>query len=410
MSGKGWTLAVIAFVTFSAMFTISVVGPLLGVLADVDRVPLGGNPNTSIGVIFALGGLSLAAFQIPFASLSDRFGRKKFIVAGSIAVGFFVLMLGYSKRISEFLGLEVGGVGGWGGSTYLMAGFRFLQGAAAAATWPILMALISSEFPAESMGTAMGVFGASFGLGMALGPVLGPTVASVSSVHTPFVVAFALSFAAGVLALILRERGGVKSSRAFSIPRDLRLYVLSLVVFAMMFGMGEVVVIYPRYFTGVLGYGLGELAAAMAAASLSFAFLQPLMGRLADKYDKVKLTILGLILFTAATTLLILSRSSFEVYGAMLLFGVAGSLTFPAASSILALISPRGREGAYSGFYNMVLSLGVTISPIVVGALADVGGYVAGFTSTPVLTIIAVSAFLTAFRRSGVAEPSSQPQ
>ena len=198
------TLSVIAFITFSIMFAISVVGPLLHVLAEEDEIPLGANPNTSIGVIFAVGGLSLAAFQVPFASLSDRFGRRKFIVAGSLAVALSILMLGYSKSLADLLGLSFAAPGGWGGSTYLLAGFRFLQGAAAAATWPVLMALISSEFPAESMGAAMGAFGASFGLGMALGPVLGPALASTLDVHAPFVAASLLSLAAGFSGLVLK--------------------------------------------------------------------------------------------------------------------------------------------------------------------------------------------------------------
>ena len=166
-----------------------------------------------------------------------------------------------------------------------------------------------------------------------------------------------------------------------------------------MFGMGEVVVIYPRYFTGVLGYGMGDLAIALAAASLSYAFLQPLTGKLADRYNKRMLIATGFVAFIAATALISLLREKTAIYGAMLLFGVGGAVAFPASSSLLALISPKDRKGAYSGFYNMVLSLGVTISPVVIGAIVDAVGYPAGFTTTPFLAIATLTVFLIIFRK-----------
>ena len=397
-------LASTGVVAFSVMFSISVVGPLLSSLAEAEGIPLGSKPNTSIGVIFSLGGLTLALAQVPLARLADRLGRRGFVLWGSVGVGLAVLLIGYSREVAYALHPAPAYYPmGWDQSTLLLAVARAVQGLAAAATWPVLVSIIASEAPAEAMGTAMGVFGASFGLGMALGPVVGPATAASLGIHAPFLLSAGLAFAAAASSLMLRpgsSKGSPRATGGGGVSWDPRLASLSLVAFTLLYSMGSIVVIYPRYLTDYLGLSLGELATAMALASLSYALLQPATGRLADVVDKRVLVAVGHPLAGAAVALAGLATRPGMVYASMLLFGVSGAVVFPAATALLGIIAPRGREGAYTGVYNAMLSMGVTVSPIVVGLLADELGYRNSFTLVLPVVLAATAYFIAVFART----------
>jgi MFS family permease len=82
----------------------------------------------------------------------------------------------------------------------------------------------------------------------------------------------------------------------------------------------------------------------------------------------------------------------------MTLFGVLGGFIFPASNSLIGVIAPEGMENIYSGFYNMMLSLGVTVSPIVLGILSDTLGYGYAYISNGVLMSIVLILFLALWR------------
>ena len=392
-------LIIISIVSFSIMFAISVVGPLLNELAIEEGIPLGSNPNTTIGIIFALGGFTLALFQVPFAALSDRYGKRIFIVSGSILVGVIIILIGYTRYVARVIGLLGYSINGIDGSTILLALLRALQGIAAAATWPILMALISATFPEDRMGVAMGVFGASFGFGMSLGPVVGPALVASLNIYAPFILAGVLSFIAGMVSFILPESKGVKSERRFKFILDHRLISLSIIAFTLLYAMGSIVVIYPRYMRTILGLSVSSVAITMAAAALTYTFLQPLTGKLADILDKRLMIIIGLPIFTAAVAYLGYVRNAVSIYILAGIFGISAAFVFPASNALLGIISPEGMEGLYSGFYNMMLSLGVTISPIIVGVLADLTNYGIAYLSIIIPSLIALIYFLTQYSK-----------
>ncbi len=97
-------LIIIALVSFSVMFSISVVGPLLNEIAIVENIPLGSNPNTVLGVIFSSGTLALALFQVPFAVIADKIGRRKTIFIGIFLLTIVVFLIGYVGELAFYLG------------------------------------------------------------------------------------------------------------------------------------------------------------------------------------------------------------------------------------------------------------------------------------------------------------------
>ncbi len=387
-------LLTIGILTFSVMLSISIVGPLLSLLVSEESIYLGVNPNFSIGLIFALGGLSLSIFQIPFSNLSYRYGNRKLIIIGDIFVAVSVLLIGYSGYLSRTL------VGdpiliGWSLSAWLLALLRILQGVGGAATWPILMATIPSVINEEEIGLAMGIFGASFGLGMALGPVLGPTIAALTNIYAPFIIAASIAFISIFLAIKIPNNKVRNIERnIFEIPNRIDIILLSIAGFTLMYSMGTLVVIYPRYLLNILGFNVKELALLMALASLSFAFLQPIFGKISIRIGFKRQVIIGLLITMFSVTIISVTKDLLSISLAMFLFGFSGAIMFPAASSLLTKLSDASELNKNTGFFNMMISLGVTLSPILVGLISDIFSYKIAFITLPIVVLIGLISIL----------------
>lgn len=387
-------LLTIGILTFSVMLSISIVGPLLSLLVSEESIYLGVNPNFSIGLIFALGGLSLSIFQIPFSNLSYRYGNRKLIIIGDIFVAVSVLLIGYSGYLSRTL------VGdpiliGWSLSAWLLALLRILQGVGGAATWPILMATIPSVINEEEIGLAMGIFGASFGLGMALGPVLGPTIAALTNIYAPFIIAASIAFISIFLAIKIPNNKVRNIERnIFEIPNRIDIILLSIAGFTLMYSMGTLVVIYPRYLLNILGFNVKELALLMALASLSFAFLQPIFGKISIRIGFKRQVIIGLLITMFSVTIISVTKDLLSISLAMFLFGFSGAIMFPAASSLLTKLSDASELNKNTGFFNMMISLGVTLSPILVGLISDTFSYKIAFITLPIVVLIGLISIL----------------
>lgn len=389
---KKESLVLIALITFSVMFSISIVGPLIGILTTEEEIYLGDNPNFSIGLIFAFGGLSLSLFQVPFSNLSDKYGKKRLVINGCLIVALSIFLIGYSGDFANIL-LNDPVISGWSLAAWLLTLFRILQGIGGASTWPILMSMIPLTYTDDKLGTAMGVFGASFGLGMALGPVIGPALTALFDIHTPFIFASVLAILAAISAVKLptyQTSNQNTEKHVLTIPANKKIIYLSITGFSLMFCMGTIVVIYPNYIINILGLSVKNLAILLALASLTFALLQPLIGKISVKVGVERLLLIGLLSALISTIGLIIYTNFIYMMLFMFLFGLSGAMIFPTASTLVGKISRPNCVTTNTGFFNMMISLGVTVSPIIVGLTADIFGYIIAFLLSPIVLLIGI--------------------
>ncbi|NOT85850.1 MAG: MFS transporter [Methylococcaceae bacterium] len=148
--------------------------PVLALFAE----KLEGSTPFLIGLSVSIYGLSQALLQIPFGLWSDRFGRKKVIVAG--------LLLFIAGSIVAALSTTIYGV---------LAG-RALQGSGAIAA--AVMALAADLTQEVHRTKAMATIGASIGIAFGVAVTLGPIIANWIGVQGIFWVTAALA----VLAII----------------------------------------------------------------------------------------------------------------------------------------------------------------------------------------------------------------
>ncbi|KPH21141.1 MFS transporter [Rhodococcus sp. ADH] len=101
--------------------------------------------------------------------------------------------------------------------------------------------------------------------------------------------------------------------------------------------------------------------------------LKPVFGTLADKIGAKPVLIGGLIGFAAASVLFVLVADTNWLWLARLGQGAAASAFSPAASSLVARLTPKERRGSAFGTYGFYKSLGYTLGPLLGGAVMWVG-------------------------------------
>ncbi|MFD7732130.1 MFS transporter [Kitasatospora phosalacinea] len=185
----------------------------------------------------------LAGLLVSMGALSDRLGRKRVLLAGSVAFGAASLLAAYAPSP------------GW----LVLA--RALLGVAGATIMPSTLSLIRTLFPdPKERATAIGVWGA----GAAAGAALGPLVGGVLLEHFWWGSVFLLNLPVMVLLLVF----GAWLLPESRDPRPGRWDVLSVLlsmagVIGVVYGVKEFAVHGPERWTTPLVFALGAAALAV---------------------------------------------------------------------------------------------------------------------------------------------------
>ncbi len=166
MMKKVLPLSSILFLRFLGLFLVL---PVLSVYA----LDLEGATPFLVGVVVGGYALTQAVFQVPFGTMSDKFGRKPTILIGLLL--FFVgsLISAYSTDI------------------YMLMFGRFLQGAGAIGS--VIPAMIADVVEEEVRGKAMAMMGGFIAISFAVSMTLGPVLASSFGIDTIFLITAGLA-------------------------------------------------------------------------------------------------------------------------------------------------------------------------------------------------------------------------
>jgi EmrB/QacA subfamily drug resistance transporter len=136
--------------------------------------------------------LAFATFMLPAATLGDRIGRRRVMLAGIVV--FTLASIG--SALSDSSG------------TLIAA--RAVQGLGAAAVMPLSLTLLAANVPDRLRPAAIGIWGGVSGLGVALGPVIGGAVVEGVSWEAIFWLNVPVAVLAVplILAAVSESRGG----------------------------------------------------------------------------------------------------------------------------------------------------------------------------------------------------------
>jgi EmrB/QacA subfamily drug resistance transporter len=150
-SNKGAVLVTLCFAVFVVNVSTTIVNIALPTLVE----ELGATTRDLLWVVDAFN-LAFAALVLAGGSLSDRFGRKPFLVLGLVVF-----------LIASF-------AGAWSRSPEVLIAWRAVAGVAAAVVYPVTLSILTNVFTERSERVkAISMWGAATGMSVAVGPIAG---------------------------------------------------------------------------------------------------------------------------------------------------------------------------------------------------------------------------------------------
>ena len=353
-------LFLVCVVIFVDSLGYGVVVPVMPVYArDLGIGELG------LGMLFASYALGNIVAALPFGLISDRFGRRPFLVFGMLAMAGAFVLYAYSTTYS---------------SLFLS---RFLDGVTAAANWSVGLAIIADIYPVGERGRGMGTVMAVMGAGSIAGPALGGILNDWIGYKAPFLMVAMICVAGGIFALFSRElkdlRRGRTEAEFARMARTVFAYPGMLLVFVVVMmgtvSLGLLEPLFPIFLQDNLGLGSTGIGLLFALTVLAYSLASPYTGKLSDRMGKKGIMAAGLLATAVIGPLLVFSH---HLALTALLFALCGISIACLETPTLPFIADRigaGEEGEVYGtafgIFNMAWAIGYLLGPAAGGFLAS---------------------------------------
>lgn len=359
MAYRSRALLVVALTIFVDAFIFGIIVPVLPIYSEGL-----GFSSFQLGVLFSVYSVALLLLSIPIGIISDRYGKKRVMVAGMSGLAITTICFAFSTTFITLLTT------------------RLLQGVAAAVTWVVGPALVADMYPPRERGGKMGLAMAGNNFGFLVGPAVGGFLYDWGGYRAPFFTAAVIVVLVLVaIVLIIKEPARGDLPEKTNLPMLLRnqtLLVSGGVILVASIGFGFIDPLLPGYLHGKFAATpliIGIMFGAISATSI---IAQPLFGALSDKLGRVPIIISGMLLTAGVLPLLTFAPT---IKTTMLVMGgigiTFGLMTAPSAPLLADAVSEQKGPTSYGaafGLYNTAFSLGYIIGPLAGGAFVDVLG------------------------------------
>lgn len=362
--------------TFSVITAICAV-PFLMVLGNSMLIPVLPKMKSVMGLSQFCCGLVITAFSIPaglafiiVGPLSDRFGRKTIIAPSLVLYGVGGLLAGISALIFK-------------NPYYPILVSRFIQGAAAAGTYPIAMALIGDLYQGEERSKVLGLAEASNGLGKVVSPILGSAAALISW-YFPFFVYGVLAVPTAIAIWLLISDPGKTSkdttiSKYFKEVKDILVqkgkeliivFLSGAIILFLLFGLlfyysDTLEAVYK-----IVGFKKGFV---LAVPVLVMSITNFITGRqVKEKLKLMKtLTWVGLTVSGLGLLSMGLIKANWYLFLAVSIVGLGNGLALPAINYLVTSSTTDRKRGIITSVYGSVRFFGVALGPPLFGLGLD---------------------------------------
>ncbi|MFH2124465.1 MAG: MFS transporter [Pseudomonadota bacterium] len=351
-------LIILLLSVFIALLGIGIIVPVMPVFAT----SLGAGGMT-LGIIVAAFSLTRGFCQPVVGNLSDRWGRKRFLISGLFVYGLVGLMIPEATSL---------------GSLILI---RALHGVGSAMIVPVAMAYVADLTPVGQEGSYMGMLNIAIFAGIGSGPLIGGFCTDRWGMASAFYVMASLSFMAMMLIILqmpAAQSVSLKTGRDVGIITSLRTMLASnrtagilLTRMATMIVMVPTMALLPLLMHQWFRATGMQIGMVIAARTLVNAVLQHPFGRLADRVNKIKLLRIGCLVISAVMCCIPLAGNFWILLGLFVILGSGEAIIWP---TLGALATEEGRhygQGAMMGVFNLAMSSGVFIGAIGAGFTSD---------------------------------------
>jgi len=380
-----------------AMLGIGIISPILPLYVETFSAS-----GLAIGIIMGAFSLSRGLLGPFVGRLSDRIGRKRFLLAG---LGIFALVsLCYSLA----------------GNVWQLILVRIIQGAASVMVTPIAQGYVGDITPVGKEGRMMNLFYSSMFIGVGLGPLLGGVLTDIWSYHAAFAgmgILSALSLLLVAMTLpvdhVQVKRTQAKRQRSIIPLRQIAKHdaVKAILTYVATRGFWRqgFNTFYPLFAVSMLGWSASQVGYIMSAYFIAGGLFQIPFGFLADRWPRYPQIILGSF---AAPLLLLLIPFVRSFTGVMAVVFSIGMLSAFSRASILAIRTELGRShgmATLAGLHGSAFASGQMIGPVVCGAVVDSLGLSAVFPFGSLIGVLGSVGVILWLKRAAKVEPTLAP-
>jgi predicted MFS family arabinose efflux permease len=320
--------------------------------------PLGAD---SVGVGLSIGAFSVTALLLrPLTGqLSDRFGRRPMMLAGSAMLTAALLLHVVAVNLPIFIAA------------------RLLMGVAEAFVFVAAFAAAADLAPDGRRGEALSYFSLTLYLGIGIGPPIGETILGGWGFNAVWVTAAGIAVLSGLLAL------GVPDTRATAggEPEPMRLLhprglLPGLVLLAGGWGMAGYFAFVSLY---ALHLGLEGAAPYLSVYAAVVIGLRVLGAKLPDRIGARRLSSLAMLVGAVGLLLIGLWPEPIGLMVGTALFAAGVAFMFPALSLLVVSSVPDSERGAALGTFTAFLDVAFGLGPVAFGLVVGSLGYGASF-------------------------------
>lgn len=350
-----WTLAAINFIHIVDFMILMPLGPQLMRIFDI-------SPR-EFGLLVSSYTFSAGISSFFGAFFLDRFDRKKILLW--VYVGFAIATLGCALSPSY--------------SILLLA--RILSGLFGGLTSALILAIIGDVIPDTRRGRAMGLVMAAFSVASVLGVPMGLFLVSLFDWHMPFYILtglFILSLGMIIRYIpninehlkndIVRPNPMVVIRRVTGNQNQMRAITLSVM---MMFGQFMIIPFLSPYTVANVGFSEMQLTYIYMAGGAFTIFTSPWVGKLSDKYGKLRIFTIFMILNVipiAIITNLGVTPIPFVLMVSTMFFVTSNGRYVPAAAIITGTSKPENR-GSFLSFNSAIQQLATGLASLIAGII-----------------------------------------
>ncbi|WP_348620325.1 MFS transporter [Paenibacillus polymyxa] len=326
-----------------------------------------GASGRAIGLLVAAYGVTQFLLSPMTGQLSDRYGRKVFIVVGGIvfAVAKFIFAIG--------------------DELWMLYTSRLLEGMAAALIIPPMMAYVADITTTEERAKGNSLLAAAMSFGFVIGPGLGGLLAGYGT-RVPLYIATGAAIIAVIFSMICLPESltkeQMKAARA-RITRKESMYkqyvrslkskyaMLFVLVLVMTFGLANFESVLGLYVTNRFQFSPQDISIILTAGAVIGVGMQALVvAKIINKFGEQRV-IKGSLLFTSAAYILFLFAIDFwSIFLLTSLIFFATAMLRPALNTQLSKMAGN-EQGYVAGMNNAYMSIGNIVGPTLAGFLFD---------------------------------------
>lgn len=384
-------LIAICISTVLVMAGQGIVSPILPLYAD------------SFGVSTALVGATVTAFglarlltNVPAGIVADRSGRRKLLIGGPLVTALGMFGSGLANTIWVLLAFRF--VAGLGSALYMTGATIYLLDIASAEQ--------RGRFIAANQGALL--------VGVGFGPALGGLIADRYGLSMPFYVVAGASVLTAIYSLLrLPETRSAAQSKAaqntigeqpsrWALLRSNDFLLVGLVtigVFSVRAGVRQTLV--PLQLSESFGLEVDQLGVLFTALGVIGVVLIWPAGAATDRFGRKTIIVPTAALIAVGIGIVAVADSLPVFIIGLTMSAFGSSITGPAPAAYVAELVTEDQRGAAMGLYRTFGDIGVVVSPVLSGLLADAVSISFAIGVNAVFVGVAAAAFLIFAGSSG---------